>query len=454
MGEGGMIDSIASRVFKENNHFADIRYVENRFETVTITNGELDQTTASEKGIFIRRLQNGLWYNTIINDLDKGKTVVTSHKAVTSKIRGDVNVVMSEPVRGRFILSDLDEDGLVEDKISFMRNIESILHDIADLKSYTIGYSNFNHRKRIVNNAGTDVYEQSLKPEFSVNLIVKVGNKNYTLEDGVGITGSFTKSFREKILGMCNNLVTRSHELKKAKLLRKKRGTVIVSPPVVGILLHEAIGHLAEADFVISGSPLGELIGKKVTGDSVTVVDTPTSKFVDGAAGSIAVDDEGTMVSDAVIIDRGTVKHLMSDKQTAYKLNIPLTGNGRTESYSSMPQVRMRNTIMYPGNVKLEEIIEETDDGYMIDVPMDGEADSNGFFQFTVGTIKHIIHGSIEEIGLPGSITGSIFDFLKNISYISSDFSYGIGSGWCIKAGDAVKVDGGGPYIRTEVNIG
>lgn len=194
MGEGGMIDSIASRVFKENNHFADIRYVENRFETVTITNGELDQTTASEKGIFIRRLQNGLWYNTIINDLDKGKTVVTSHKAVTSKIRGDVNVVMSEPVRGRFILSDLDEDGLVEDKISFMRSIESILHDIADLKSYTIGYSNFNHRKRIVNNAGTDVYEQSLKPEFSVNLIVKVGNKNYTLEDGVGITGSFTKS--------------------------------------------------------------------------------------------------------------------------------------------------------------------------------------------------------------------------------------------------------------------
>jgi len=42
---------------------------------------------------------------------------------------------------------------------------------------------------------------------------------------------------------------------------------------MVGLIAHEAIGHMVEADFVQSGSLVNDKIGQRVASDLVTLID-------------------------------------------------------------------------------------------------------------------------------------------------------------------------------------
>src|SRR5438067_6378677 len=67
--------------------------------------------------------------------------------------------------------------------------------------------------------------------------------------------------------------------------------TVVLAPGWSGILLHEAVGHGLDADFIRKGTSLfaGKL-GQRVASDLVTVIDSGT---LEHRRGSLHVDDEG-----------------------------------------------------------------------------------------------------------------------------------------------------------------
>src|SRR5947209_4787339 len=67
--------------------------------------------------------------------------------------------------------------------------------------------------------------------------------------------------------------------------------TVVLSPGSSGVLLHEAVGHGLEADFIRKGTSLFcDKIGQKVASELCTVVDDGT---LFNSRGSLNVDDEG-----------------------------------------------------------------------------------------------------------------------------------------------------------------
>src|ERR1700678_171086 len=82
--------------------------------------------------------------------------------------------------------------------------------------------------------------------------------------------------------------------------------TVVLAPGWSGILLHEAIGHGLEADFIRKGTSLfaGKL-GQSVASDKVTVIDDGT---VANARGSLNIDDEGQPGERKVLIEKGVLK--------------------------------------------------------------------------------------------------------------------------------------------------
>jgi len=83
--------------------------------------------------------------------------------------------------------------------------------------------------------------------------------------------------------------------------------TVVLAPGWSGILLHEAVGHGLEADFIRKGTSLfaGKL-GEKVASELVTVIDDGT---VAGGRGSLNVDDEGNPGERKVLIEKA--RHLL-----------------------------------------------------------------------------------------------------------------------------------------------
>ncbi|OLB02502.1 MAG: metalloprotease TldD, partial [Nitrospirae bacterium 13_2_20CM_62_7] len=122
-----------------------------------------------------------------------------------------------------------------------------------------------------------------------------------------------------------------------------------------GILLHEAIGHGLEADFNRRRtSAFTNLMGRRVASEVCTIVDDGTLPF---RRGSLNMDDEGTPTSRTVLIERGVLRGYITDRLNARLMGIPLTGNGRRESFQSIPLPRMTNTFMLAGESDPQEII-------------------------------------------------------------------------------------------------
>jgi TldD protein len=222
---------------------------------------------------------------------------------------------------------------------------------------------------------------------------------------------------------------------------------------MVGLIAHEAIGHMVEADFVLSGSITKDKIGQKVASEKVTLVDSGQSNNAENAAGTIAVDDEGVVASRTVIIEKGVLKSFLHNRETAFHFGSEPTGNARAFEYNDEPLIRMRNTFIEPGSERFSDMIKETRHGYLVKGARNGQADANGEFMFGFQEMYSIEKGEIKELLRGASISGSAFEVLKSVDMVANDFRYDIGTGYCGKYQPA-KVDGGGPHIRCTAIVG
>ena len=137
--------------------------------------------------------------------------------------------------------------------------------------------------------------------------------------------------------------------------------TVVLGPGWPGILLHEAIGHGLEGDFNRKQvSAFSGLVGTQVASPLCTVIDDGT---LPNRRGSLNVDDEGTPTGRTVLIEKGILRGYLQDRLNGRLMGMPLTGNGRRQSFAHIPMPRMTNTFMLAGESTPEEIIRSVDRG-------------------------------------------------------------------------------------------
>ncbi len=221
-----------------------------------------------------------------------------------------------------------------------------------------------------------------------------------------------------------------------------------------GILLHEAIGHGLEADFNRKKtSAFSSLVGKRVASDVCTIVDDGTLPF---RRGSLNVDDEGTPTSRTVLIERGILRGYITDKLNARLMGIPLTGNGRRESYQSVVLPRMTNTFMLAGESDPEDIIKSVKNGLYAVSFGGGQVDiTNGKFVFSASEAYLIENGKITRPVKGATLIGSGPDILTKVSMVGHDLKLDEGIGTCGKEGQSVPVGVGLPTIRIdEITVG
>ena len=221
-----------------------------------------------------------------------------------------------------------------------------------------------------------------------------------------------------------------------------------------GILLHEAIGHGLEADFNRKKtSAFSHLLGKRVASDVCTIVDDGT---LPGRRGSLNMDDEGTPTGRTVLIERGILRGYITDKLNARLMGIPLTGNGRRESYQSVVLPRMTNTFMLAGASDPDEIIRSVDRGLYAVSFGGGQVDiTNGKFVFSASEAYMIEGGKVTKPVKGATLIGSGPDILTKVSMVGHDLKLDEGIGTCGKDGQSVPVGVGLPTIRIdEITVG
>lgn len=224
---------------------------------------------------------------------------------------------------------------------------------------------------------------------------------------------------------------------------------VVLGPASSGVLLHEAVGHGLEADFIRKRSSLfSGRIGERVASPLCTVIDDGT---LAGERGSLNVDDEGTPTRRNVLIEGGILKAFMNDRQNAGLLGDELSGNGRRQSFRHMPLPRMTNTFLAPGDDDPEEILRGVRHGLYCRAFGGGQVNiANGNFVFEVQEGYLIEDGRITAPVQGATLVGSGPDTLSKITRVGSDAALDGGSYTCGKAGQSVPVTVGLPTVRID----
>jgi TldD protein len=225
--------------------------------------------------------------------------------------------------------------------------------------------------------------------------------------------------------------------------------TVVLGSGWPGILLHEAIGHGLEGDFNRKRpSAFSGRIGQRVAARGVTVVDDGT---MPNRRGSLTVDDEGNPTQRTVLIEDGILTGYLQDSLNARLMGVPVTGNGRRESFAHLPLPRMTNTCMLAGDKDPAEIIASVKHGLYAANFGGGQVDiTSGKFVFSAAEAYMIENGRITYPVKGATLIGNGPDALTRVSMIGNDLRLDPGVGTCGKEGQSVPVGVGQPTLRID----
>jgi TldD protein len=225
--------------------------------------------------------------------------------------------------------------------------------------------------------------------------------------------------------------------------------TVVLGSGWPGVLLHEAIGHGLEGDFNRKGSSaFCGRIGERVGAPGVTVVDDGT---LPGRRGSLNIDDEGNPTQCNTLIEDGILCGYLQDSLNARLMGVPVTGNGRRESYGHVVLPRMTNTYMLNGDKTHEEIIASVKHGLYAENFGGGQVDiTNGKFVFSASVAFMIENGKLTYPVKGATLIGNGPDALTRVAMIGNNLKLDSGVGTCGKEGQSVPVGVGQPSLRID----
>ena len=451
---------------KYSSHFSvytELRIQENRNNHISMVNGDvMGNSVSSSSGVSSRVYNDGNWGFSSSPDF--------SDSAVEYVLKNASDNVLFMNKRNKeqcgFILPDISGHHEIDlstqharndqkQWIDFLRNIDDyIAKKYSFLSSRTVVLSGLDMEKSLLTSAGSTSYSMTPRGIMYISLTMDNNGEPVDLMDVFGGLGQLEDHFLDPSHFYSDIDILVEHLQKKSNGVYADAGLkdVILDADLAGILAHEAIGHTTEADLVLGGSVAGEFMGEQVASELVTLVDYANTMNKQVCPVPVYIDDEGTPSEDTVIIDDGSLKSFMHNKDSARHFNTKPTGNARAYAFSDEPLIRMRNTAIQPGTSTLEEMISSIDDGYYLMKSSNGQADSTSEFMFGVPLGYEIKGGKLGNAIKDTTISGVAFDVLKTIDMISSDMTWSAG-GMCGKK-QWIPVGMGGPAIKCKVNIG
>jgi TldD protein len=452
------MDSLEKVIDESSATYTEARYHEREKTHLVLRKGELEDIKSEiHTGVGIRVLHEGTWgfssvnsaeYSTLKNTLRTARKMAEAASVAKSK---RVALQEIEPIQGEFQapIKDPLENHSLEEKIDLCLYLDKSVLSHDKIKSSLIYYEEILDSKFIVTSDGSQVSIRDSKPQIYIGAVAGTGSDLVSYVDAYGTTGGWEIFEEHPVEPMIEKAVTTAQDLLDASYPKGGKSTVILDPGLVGLLAHEAVGHTLEADTVLSGAITRELYGQSIASELITMKDVGPLK----GGGWTPVDDEGVKCRDVTLIDRGILSGLLHNRETAYIMNTEPTGNARAWEYDFQPLIRMRNTLVEPGEWSEEEIIEETRNGYLLKGARTGQADVNAEFVFQVKEAYEVHEGELGELCRSVTMTGNAFEVLKTVDAVGTTSILDMGFGVCMK-GQLASVDGGGPHLRCTLLIG
>ena len=411
-----------------------------------------------ENGVALRVLVNGAWGFASVGSFDYAilESAVSDAcrmaKLASGRLKTPIKLVDTTVISDRVLSKPKKNpaDIQMEEKIETALAVNKASLDFDNrIKSCTVDYFDLTGTSNFVNSEGTSIEQDKLYVWARITAsALSEGVFTFGREE-IGSTAGYELFDKQVPEELGTKVAKLAIEQLNAKAPKGGRLPVVLGPNVVGVFVHEAFGHLAEADLALSGGVLASNLGKKIGSDLVTFYDDGT---IEGAFGAFKYDDEGVPSHKTLLIKDGVVAGLMHNRETAQKFKAEPTGNARAEDFRVEPIIRMRCTYMAPKDQSFEELIRDVKLGYYFKSFRGGQANLDGTFQVGIQEGYEIVKG---EIGAPvrnASISGNTLETLHKVDGVGKDFM--LDPGRCGK-GQTAFISDGGPHIRlSEVIVG
>lgn len=448
-----MEEEIRALVKGARADYAEVRWEEIFRSRVELRRDQLMALEATEeRGGVVRALVDGAWGLAVFTEPKElpAKLEEAAHLARTASrhVRDKVSLAEVEPLEDRYtgaMERDIRGVALEEKRKLAEAYNKLILEYHPAIVSSSVRYADSLRRVIYANSEGT--YIEQEVPDVTL-MLVAVARKNGDVQQGFESLG-FAAGF-EKALGheeRARIAAKRAVDLLSAKPVKGGRYTVILDQDLAGVFIHEAFGHICEADFLLRNEPMRRVmrIGKRFGVEALNVVD---DGFIPGARGNCPYDDEGVPRGRVYLVKEGVLTGLMHSRATAKKLSANPTGNARAVSWEREPIVRMRNTFIEPGSYTFEEMLDGIEYGIYACGAFGGQTE---FEQFTFSAAYgyEIINGKLGEMVRDVVLTGNVFQTLRGIEMIGNDFELRGSAGGCGKGGQwPLPITTGAPHVR------
>lgn len=441
-----IIDVLQKKIDQSRGDLCILRWMQREQFQASVVDG-IPQASSKVllSGVGCRSLINGSWGFASTTDCADIDEIISASERLAAHTPGGLQVV-SVP---HYTLCSIKEyEYAVHNFFEIASDISKKI-DHPQVRSCSVGLLAIVDKKVIVTTDGIQAY--TAEPRILGNVLVVVKSHTGMSQYNEVVGGTFSGNIlREKLSTAADTAVdTALHRAQAAAPLRKT-GPVLLKGDVVGLLIHEAVGHAAEAD--LAGKRfLHNRKGKTVADPKISIVDDGT---ITHGFGSIAVDDEGVKSSKTTIIDKGVLRTYLHSRETAHNFDDEVTGNARAWLYSREPAVRMTNTYMEPQNMSFEELLEEVGDGVYIQGSEGGNASKDGSFMIISSVAQKIEQGELTDKFYRGLVvTGNASQVLHAMHGVGDFNTFVLVPSMCGKAGSAF-VGQGGPAVACDLRVG
>lgn len=333
----------------------------------------------------------------------------------------------------------------LEDKVRILGNYNEIVLSQPEVASSAVRYFDQHTHLYFGNTEGSYIYQE--KTDLG-GAIVAVATKGPITTQDMHLFGS-NHDFGV-VFGLedkARAAAATAREMLHAPVVEAGQYTVVLSPDMAGLFVHEAFGHLSEADSLDEDEPMKELlkIGTRYGSDDLNIYD---SGILGGNRGEAKYDDEGVPMQTTYLIKNGVVSGHLHSRESAWKMGEKPTGNARAVNYRFPPIVRMRTTCIGQGKDSLDDMIKGTKLGVYVGGGYGGQTNGE-MFTFAATSCRMIRDGALAEAVRDVNLTGNVFTTLRNIDAIGNDFVVKNSPGGCGKAAQSpLPVAMASPHIR------
>jgi TldD protein len=458
----------AIRYAKSNGvQYCDARAERQTRKSILIENGQVEHVKdKSDRGIGIRILNDGAWGFFSISNPQSFEEIKESFQETIKNVnhysKKKNTQVELYPISINKIKKDYQvlEKPQLDDLITVGLECSKIISEKTRIKKATVNPWYTVNSKYFASSEGSEILQTFTDVVIDMTATAHESGLTQSVnitEGGRGGMEQITKNNKSQT--SANEISQKAIQLLDAKPAKEEKATVVMNPDFVSLLTHEILGHPSEADRVLGkemawagGAWWKDKLGEKIGSKNLNVFDDPTIKE---SLGWYYFDDEGVPTQKTALIEEGILKNHMQNRETSCLFKSQPTGNMRATDYRFVPLIRMACTCIGAGDWKVDEMIKEVKNGYLVSNMKIPSIDMKRYnWSISCQYAQKIENGEVTNLLRDVIVMGTAPDFFESIDACGNDFTVRPITN-CGK-GDPMQsmiMGNGGPSIRGEATV-